>query len=48
MTTEKMQICQKTLLKAGLDGTAAETLLKKEWPSLIRKHNKLRVEIDTR
>ena len=39
---------RKALLKAGLAGTAAEKLLTKEWLSLVRKHNKLRVEMKRR
>ena len=43
-----MQAARKALLKAGLAGTAAEKFLTKEWLSLVRKHNKLRVEMKRR
>ena len=42
---KECKAARKALLKAGLAGTAAEKLLIKEWLSLVRKHNKLRVEM---
>ena len=45
---KECKAARKALLKAGLAGTAAEKLLTKEWLSLVRKHNKLRVEMKRR
>jgi hypothetical protein len=42
---KECKAARKALLKEGLAGTAAEKLLTKEWLSLVRKHNKLRVEL---
>ena len=45
---KECKAARKALLKAGLAGTAAEKLLTKEWLSLVRKHNKLHVEMKRR
>ena len=37
---------RKALMKAGLKGSPEEKLISKEWFSLVRQHNKLRVALN--
>ena len=37
---------RKALIKAGLKGSPEEKLISKEWFSLVRQHNKLRVALN--
>ena len=40
-----MQAARKAILKAGLAGSPEEQMIAKEWLSLVRQHNKLRVAL---
>ena len=43
---KECQKARKALIKAGLKGSSEEKLISKEWFSLVRQHNKLRVALN--
>ena len=42
---KQCKAARKALIKAGLKGTAEEEIISREWFSLVRQHNKLRVAL---
>ena len=42
---KQCKAARKALIKAGLEGTIEEQMIRKEWLSLVRQHNRLRVSL---
>ena len=43
---KQCKAARKALIKAGLKGTPEEEIITKEWLSLVRQHNKLRISLN--